>query len=395
MANGLLMQVGIDASDAVSGIDGLMSKFAGLGVAIAAVAYVISQLKISIDAADALDELAESTGASVRELVALQHAMELAGAGSDGAEKALTKVKNLQYGLQTGSKGAAETMSKLGLDLNALKNKAPYDAITILSEAIENLGTETERTAMAQEIFGAKASRMKNLNTAGLKAAAAATADLGEVMEKNGKTSADWNDSISELGVAWKSFWAGAVSAITPAIIGLTAIANGLSKIISYSEMGRIAMEGLMAMPGAGQLIMLLGILASKYKASADAKKEAEAKKAEEEANKPKKDKRDPYTFEERMAELKAEEKKAEEEKKKKEEEEKKKKEKEDFGYWNPNMKPGALFSSSLATIAGGGGVVMGGGMDMVSQQQKTNEILTEIKKNTTPTDSKKTGGLK
>jgi lambda family phage tail tape measure protein len=134
---------------------------AGIGaIATAAVAAGAATAKMAVEsaqAADKLNNLAQSTGVSVEFLSRLQYAAKLADTDVTVLAKGVQKMERAMFEAATGGKEAAEGFNVLGV---AVKNAATGDlrsAEEVFKDVANKLGTMEDgalKTAVAQKIFG-------------------------------------------------------------------------------------------------------------------------------------------------------------------------------------------------------------------------------------------------
>ncbi len=233
-------------------------KFAKVGVA-AAVAGVaaltagmvkLSQVSIRgmIDVANLgsrLDDLAESTGATVSELAVLERAFKDAGLSAEKAGPTIAKMlKSVFEGTEAG--GGLSTQKRifdlLDLDPNKLMGMGATQQFKIITEAMRGLGTEAERTGAAMQIFGRTGREMLKIDAGGLERARDAVGDLASLLENN---AADF-DKIADItgsafGEAKSEFFGGMLESLKDKI--LPALKEFDSK--SFAQAGRDFATGL------------------------------------------------------------------------------------------------------------------------------------------------------
>jgi len=159
-------KVGNNLVQAGEALKGLSTAAAGVDVAIGALAYK------SGEAADELNTLASVTGISTDELQKYKAAADLLDVSVEAIANSQTKMKKSMLNAQQGSKKTAEAFKTLGVNIED-SNGHLRSQDEVFTEAIEALGkmeNETERDALAMQIFG-KSAR-----------------DLNPLIEDNGET---------------------------------------------------------------------------------------------------------------------------------------------------------------------------------------------------------------
>lgn len=129
------------------------------------VKFVGDSIKASSEYADNMLTMATVTGLSTDQLQEYQYMSELVDVSLDTITGSLTKLKKNMYSADNGSKAMAENFEKLGVAITD-SNGELRDADVVFDEAIAALGNisnETERDALAMQIFGKSAQDLNPL----------------------------------------------------------------------------------------------------------------------------------------------------------------------------------------------------------------------------------------
>lgn len=146
---------------------GISSKMKNMGASFAAVAAAGAALAASLVAitqefADLTNELVDAsakTGIAVDTLAGLRLAAEGSGLGFANLEGGLIKFQSSMLAASRGSKEMADTFAGLGVEITGVNGEL-RDSDTVFNEIIAALGSmtnETERNALAMQIFGRQA----------------------------------------------------------------------------------------------------------------------------------------------------------------------------------------------------------------------------------------------
>lgn len=151
-------------TDAVNGVKAAGSKmesaFSGLkGVAAGALAFAgiglgTAELKKLIAEADNLGKTSRNIGITTDQLQGLRYAAESVNFPVEQIEPAFAKLKKLIGDAENGSAEAARKFGLMGIKLEELKGKTPYEQFRLVAEAISMIKDPTERTTAAMNIFG-------------------------------------------------------------------------------------------------------------------------------------------------------------------------------------------------------------------------------------------------
>lgn len=236
---GMASSLGLEVSPA---LESVASKFDGLsaetGAAVLGIGAIITSFaKCTIQAgqfADDLLTLSTVTHISTEELQKMQYASNLLDVDVDVMTGSITKLTNNMELARDGSATLTDQFGKLGIKFADSKGNL-RDANEVFYEAIDALGkvkNETERDALAMDLFGKSAKDLNPLIEAGseaLKDLGIQAEDMGMVM---GDTELDklgrFNDAFEEMGKQSDAFKNSLGLTLLPV---LTALFESLTKI--------------------------------------------------------------------------------------------------------------------------------------------------------------------
>ncbi len=161
--------------------DTLKGLTVGIGAAFTALT------KFAVDTANTADDLATlsiQTGLTTTEIQKLQYAANFVDVEFDTMASSITKLETNMNKARNGSKDMEEAFRKLHVKVTD-NNGQLKDANALFLEIIDKLGTvknETERDALAMELFGKSAKELKPLIEAGSQA----LKEYGDEAERNG-----------------------------------------------------------------------------------------------------------------------------------------------------------------------------------------------------------------
>jgi hypothetical protein len=131
------------------------SAIAGLGalavpVSVAGIASVFNESRRAIDG---LKDLADASGASVGAISALDNIARMTGGNLDTVSSILVKFNGVLAEARP-DKGVGATLGLLNLNIEELKRLDPAEALRVTAVAVEQLGSETDKARVYQELFG-------------------------------------------------------------------------------------------------------------------------------------------------------------------------------------------------------------------------------------------------
>lgn len=242
-----------EAKGAINSLEGSMAKnvaggmamfTAGLAAvqgALAAVGGAISSVKQAFDEMDQVADTAARLGTSSDSLVALGYAAQMSGSSAETLNGALEKMQNLIGEGAAGNETAAKAFAQLGLTIAELKGMSADQAFAAIAEQMQGVGSATDRTKIAIDIFGRTGGELVQLlgqGAEGLNAMGAEAEGLGLLMGGAREGVSSVNDALDKMRAAWRAFVQQVAVLVAPAI---TAIANALATVVGWFNklMGR------------------------------------------------------------------------------------------------------------------------------------------------------------
>lgn len=123
---------------------------AALGAAGIAAVYFGKQL---IDGLDALNDVADATGASIENISALENVAMRTGSSMDTVTGTLVKFNNVLKEVD-GKNAASQALKALGLDAEELKRIDPAEALRRTAVALSGFADDGNKARLVQELFG-------------------------------------------------------------------------------------------------------------------------------------------------------------------------------------------------------------------------------------------------
>lgn len=239
-----------EASDAMDKAKGSASNFGDMLKAKLTGEAVIAGIKklggalkdLAFGAAELSDELATQsavTGLSTDSLQEYAYMADLVDVDVSTITGSLTKLTKSMTSAQKGTGAASDAFKKLGVNVTD-SNGHLRDNEDVFNEILDALGTvanETERDAIAMELFGKSAKDLNPLIKAGSKqiqAYAQEAHDLGYVMDKDViKRNVEASDAMAKFKNAITGAKNEIGSAFAPAI---TAVADAMTNLVQWSR---------------------------------------------------------------------------------------------------------------------------------------------------------------
>jgi hypothetical protein len=179
----------------------------GAGIATAAAGGVAALTGLATKVADtagAIDDSAQKTGLTAENYQKYAYAAKLSGIETEKLDSILVKSQKSFADAQTGSKGLQEAYQKLGIDINSISNSS--DAFDATINALASMTDETQRNALANDIFGksyADMAPLLNAGAAGIAQLKQEAVDMGAVMSNDAVAAgANFGDTIDKIKMA-------------------------------------------------------------------------------------------------------------------------------------------------------------------------------------------------
>lgn len=208
------------AADSVSKGFGLAKAAVGAFAVMQVAQAVLNFTRSTIDAADALNDMADRSGIAVGTLSELEYAAKLNGSSLDEMQAALTKVAVKATDAATGNKTASVAFDALGI---AVKNadgsmRSSLQITEDIGDAFQGISDPTLKSALAVEIFGKSGAKLIPV-LENMRAARQEARDLGAVVgEDFVKASADFNDNVDRMSFMMKGFAGTILADVLPAL---------------------------------------------------------------------------------------------------------------------------------------------------------------------------------
>jgi phage-related protein len=167
----------------------------------------------------------------------LAYAMEMSGASIGDISKGMMNITNAIADTENGVEGASEKFDALGVSLQNVDGsmKSSEQVLMESIDALASMTDETQRNALANDIFGRSYADLKpllNSGSEGIKELMQEAEEYGMVMSQDGvNASADFDDSLTRLngtiGGIKKSMVGNLLPSVTTVINGFSDLANG------------------------------------------------------------------------------------------------------------------------------------------------------------------------
>lgn len=269
-AGAAMKEFGSKAEAAGNALRGVSTAAAGIDAALLGLAYKSGQ------AADDLNTLSKVTGISTQELQKYKAAADLVDVSVDAIAKSQIKLKKNMYEAQQGSESIQAAFKTLGVSVTDSSGELRSQD-EVFSEVIASLGqmeNETERDAIAMEIFGKSASQLNPLiedngETYKRVADVFAQNNLELVDQETIDKANQFNDTIDEIkatgAAALQSIGMQLAGYLQPALEKVAAAIESVFSWLSQLDPQVLAILGVIAgvVAGLAPVLIVVGKLAT------------------------------------------------------------------------------------------------------------------------------------
>lgn len=190
-------------------------------------------------AGDEIDKSSQKLGISAENYQTLSYAMERSGASIDDVSKGVKTITSELANFENGVEGAGEKFDALGVSLqNADGSMKTTEQVLLDSiDALSSMENETQRNALAQEIFGKSASELApllNSGSEGIHQLMQEAKDYGMVMSDDAvNASAMFEDSLTRLQGTFSGLKNNIIGEFLPSI---TQITDGFTNLLAGQD---------------------------------------------------------------------------------------------------------------------------------------------------------------
>jgi hypothetical protein len=225
-------------------ISGIKIVADGLTAAAGAARQLFNDSRESIDA---LGKLSQQTQISVEALQTFGSVADEAGIGSQEFAKSLRRL-TVELGKADVDKDNA--FSKIGLDVQALKDLKPEDTFLAVADALANISNDAERAAAANEVFGKGGITLLPLINGGadaLKRAADEAGRIGGVLTQEQVTRVEaMNDRFTQVGKAIGGIINQVTAGLSPALEKVASQLLGVFEKYGGANIGKFLADSIL-----------------------------------------------------------------------------------------------------------------------------------------------------
>lgn len=195
-------------------------------------------------AGDEIDKNSQKVGLSYEAYQKWDYAMKIAGTEMSSCTNGLKTLTNTFDDANMGSESAITKFERLGLSLEDLQGLSREDLFATVVTALQNVTDETEKAALANDMFGKSGQELLplfNMTEAELQSVMNECEEYGMIMSDDAvKASAAFQDSLTKLQSTFTGVKNRLLGELLPAF---TSILGGIADVIAGNEKGTAAIE--------------------------------------------------------------------------------------------------------------------------------------------------------
>lgn len=222
-----LTSLGTTAAGVTGAMRGLTGASAGLSGALGTLAPLLSvaglagMVKGTLDAADNMNDLAQSTGVSVEALSRFNKAAAVSGTNLEGVSKGLVKLNKAMVDAATGGKESAETFAALGVNVRGADGqlKSADRVMLEVANRFKAMPDGAAKTALALRLFGKSGAELVPLLNMGGDAIDKMSTKMTTAFAQKAD---EYTDKLAILGGKVRALGMDLTIALLPALEGIT-----------------------------------------------------------------------------------------------------------------------------------------------------------------------------
>ena len=227
--------------------------FGAIKVAGAAIAGTFGTFKDALDLGGTMKDLSARTGETTGNLMLLNRAFDNSGVGADKVGTSINKLQKFMDDAAQGSEKNNTVLTRLGLTMADMAGKTPTEQMAMLSEKLNGVSDNGERSALAMSVFGKAGGVLLPLLadfSGEIKTAKDQLGSMPIVMDLSAEAFDNISDNIKVAKGKFLEFTAGLLTQIAPALELATDLMTRFDAAGAGMKLGEILTGASKAMGG-------------------------------------------------------------------------------------------------------------------------------------------------
>ena len=226
----------------------------------------------AFDLGGKLSDVSAQTGESAGNIMVLQRAFENAGLGADTMQDSLAKVRKELGTVDDYGKVTNKSFQQLGLNIKDLKGLNAEQTFEKIASKINGLPTQTDKAAVAMDLFGKSGNKMLTLfsDGSGFDVARQQLGGLPALMDRNASAFDTISDRIRSIKQKSMGFWAGFAEGVLPVADYISEVMDGIDLTGIGESFSRSIMTVIEMVKGEGIGEVLYNGITSAFQRSVD-----------------------------------------------------------------------------------------------------------------------------
>jgi len=227
--------------------------FGAIKAAVSAISGTMDTFKAALDLGGTMKDLSARTGETAGNLMLLNRAFDNSGVGADKVGTSINKLQKFMDDAAQGSEKNNTVLTRLGLTMADMAGKTPTEQMAMLSEKLNGVTENGERSALAMSVFGKAGGVLLPLLadfSGEMKTAQDQLGSMPGVLDRSSGAFDNISDNINVAKGKFLEFAAGLLEKIAPALELATNLMTRFDAAGAGMKLGEILTGASKAMGG-------------------------------------------------------------------------------------------------------------------------------------------------
>ena len=201
-------------------LKGMLGPLAGLAAGFLSVKAVIGGMKGAISMGAELDHQSKQTGVAVDQLVVMRQALDDVGIGAGQTSQLIGQMHRAMQQTDKQGRSTNAGFKALGINMAQFRTLGAEDQFKAIGQAVNGLGSQSEKSAALMHIFGRSGTEMLKLFEGGdaFSAARESLGSMPDMMARNAAAFENFDTLVGRAKGKFTGLWAGILESAMPAL---------------------------------------------------------------------------------------------------------------------------------------------------------------------------------